>query len=354
MVIVGRHPDFMNIKIPALTSWSSYLARELHTRQIWRALLVSLPVLVAFWWSGDRLWLQSAVIALATLIGLERVGLAPLGVLLHGVLTLLCFMALLFSLHIPALFIVVCASMAAATVGLMAYGRKLRSLGNFIFIPALYLACEIAQNCPPDRLVSRALQVLPYLALCIVPVLLLSLLDVWRAPRSSSASLWSTRFHLRHAQDLGAMVPVGAAVTVVLLAVSSAAVIALFLHLEHLQWLIWSTASVVTGDRASAQLKLFDRARGALLGVPLGVMLGWLLPHGAQPYGLVVMASLLTLVAFKRYCVGFGARCACVACALMLANQGALVAAERVFDVLLGGAVGVLFVLAQHYVARQR
>jgi hypothetical protein len=42
---------------------------------------------------------------------------------------------------------------------------------------------------------------------------------------------------------------------------------------------IWSAASVVTGDAASARRKLNDRLLGAFVGVPIGVTLGFLMPH---------------------------------------------------------------------------
>lgn len=40
------------------------------------------------------------------------------------------------------------------------------------------------------------------------------------------------------------------------------------LHLDHGQWVIWSAASVVTGDPASGHRKLRDRLTGAIVGVP--------------------------------------------------------------------------------------
>ena len=87
-------------------------------------------------------------------------------------------------------------------------------------------------------------------------------------------------------------------------------------HLDHGQWVIWSAASVVTGDAGAAHLKLRDRAVGAFLGVPAGIGLGLFLPHGPIAYGMAVVASLMTLVAFRSYLLGFATRCAAIAAAL--------------------------------------
>ena len=60
----------------------------------------------------------------------------------------------------------------------------------------------------------------------------------------------------------------------------------------------------------------------------------------------------MTLVAFRSYPLGFGTRCAAIATALVIADQSTLIAAERVINVLIGGIVGVAFVLATHALAR--
>lgn len=69
------------------------------------------------------------------------------------------------------------------------------------------------------------------------------------------------------------------AVLAVTLAVACSATLVAWRHIEYGQWAIWSSASVVTGNAASAHLKLRDRGLGALLGVPLGLAVGAALPH---------------------------------------------------------------------------
>ena len=82
-------------------------------------------------------------------------------------------------------------------------------------------------------------------------------------------------------------------------------------------------------------------AVGAVTGVPAGTVLGLLL-HNAIAYGLMTIATLLTVVSFRRYLFDFGARCFCISCVLVIAGRSAAVAAERVINFLLGGAIGVL------------
>jgi uncharacterized membrane protein YccC len=135
----------------------------------------------------------------------------------------------------------------------------------------------------------------------------------------------------------------------VILAVTVAAVIVERFDIEHGQWVIWSAASVVTGDAASARIKFQDRLVGATIGVPFGIVLGvFVLPHTRFVFDLVALLAVLTFVAFQRYRVGFGARCAGVARDLIVAGHSALTASERVANVVLGCIVGIVFVLAVH------
>jgi hypothetical protein len=52
-------------------------------------------------------------------------------------------------------------------------------------------------------------------------------------------------------------------------------------RLVHGQWMIWSAASVISGDLTSGRQKLRDRMAGALVGVPPGIGAGILLQHSA-------------------------------------------------------------------------
>jgi uncharacterized membrane protein YccC len=131
-------------------------------------------------------------------------------------------------------------------------------------------------------------------------------------------------------------------------AVSLAAALVEWCQLDYGQWVIWSAVSVVTGDIVTARKKLYQRGVGALIGVSLGVLLGYALPHNMLMYDLLTVAAMLTLVSFSHYMLGFGTRCAFIVSALIVLGQAPDMAAERVFNVLLGGVIGLLFVFLLH------
>jgi uncharacterized membrane protein YdjX (TVP38/TMEM64 family) len=83
-----------------------------------------------------------------------------------------------------------------------------------------------------------------------------------------------------------------------------------------------------------------------VLGVPLGLVLGTMAPHSAVLYDLATLAAVLTLVAFRSYVISYGTRCALIAFAVVVAGQSVAIAGERVMNVLLGGCIGIGFVLA--------
>lgn len=308
------------------------------------------PLLALTLTTGNADWLKASVVTISLFVVYERVELAPLGVVLHALALLLLFMALLCAMHTPAIFVLACVLAAAAAVGISAYGGKLRSLGNFIFIPALYLACESAEGGAGAPLAQRAGALLPFLGAAVLPVLMLALVEHRRLARLSAGGRRHHYLQLRRSDELGARVACGEALLAVSGAVALSAALVEWQHLDYGQWVIWSAVSVVTGDMAGTRNKLRQRASGALLGVPVGILLGSLMPHGNVGYELLSVATMLTLVSFHRYALGFGARCACIACALVIAGKAPSIAAERVINVLLGGGIGLLFALVVHAV----
>jgi|GEM_PF-556742 hypothetical protein len=324
--------------------------RVVDRRALGRALLVLAAPIAAGFGTGDPLWIPAALVTASSFIAMEQVGLAPLGVALHGLAIAAGFLMLLTALPIPPLFAVTAAAMAAAATLLAAKGQRLRTPGNFVFIPSLYIACELAENGHGSAL-ARGFAFLPYLGLALGPVLVLAALELGlerRSPGSPAAHFVRLR---RYKSDFGHAVPVGETIAAVAGAVAIAALFVGWRHVPHAQWVIWSAASVVTGDVAGARRKLRDRAAGALLGVPIGLVLALAAPHELWVLRLAGLGGLLSLTVFRLYPVGFGVRCALVAFALSIAGElnGA---AERVENVLVGGAIGLVLVVAAHESAR--
>lgn len=311
-----------------------------------RTLAVCAPTIALYGATGDARWLLASIATVSIAIAVERVGIAPLGALAQGAAIVAGFLSLSCALSAWPAFVAGCATLAAAAVALSRCGARLRSLGNFVFIPSLYLTCEAAAAH------HSATRLVPYLGAAMLPAIALSGVQAWRnapaAHRLHALARW------RGARELGrpaASSDVAQAIVAVALAVAAAALLVEWRHIDNGQWAIWSAASVVTGDAATARVKLRDRGLGALAGVPLGLAAGHALPHGALVYTLATLASVLTLVAFRHYATGFGARCACIACASWVAQQSAAIAAERVVNVLAGGLIGIACVLATHWFA---
>lgn len=311
-----------------------------------RTLAVCAPTIALYGATSDARWLLASIATVSIAIAVERVGIAPLGALAQGAAIVAGFLSLSCALSAWPAFVAGCATLAAAAVALSRCGARLRSLGNFVFIPSLYLTCEAAAAH------HSATRLVPYLGAAMLPAIALSGVQAWRnapaAHRLHALARW------RGARELGrpaASSDAAQAIVAVALAVAAAALLVEWRHIDNGQWAIWSAASVVTGDAATARVKLRDRGLGALAGVPLGLAAGHALPHGALVYTLATLASVLTLVAFRHYATGFGARCACIACASWVAQQSTAIAAERVVNVLAGGLIGIACVLATHWFA---
>lgn len=335
--------------------WQKALLDEIDWPPLGRALLAVSPFMALFLLSGSIQWLATAaLVGLCTSIAKERLALAPFGVLLHGVAITTGFVLFIATSASPLLFVALCAVMAAASVWLTAEGHTLRSLGNFTFIPALYLASEVMENAASHQAIPHAAPELPYMAIGLIPVIILSASRGAMSNRSPSFLAFGPQVRLRlsHKTDYGERRAVAEACLAVACAVALAAILVEWRALDHGQWAIWSAASVVTGEAGTEHLKLRNRAAGALIGVPVGIAMGWILPHAPWVYGASVLAGLLTLIAFRRYVLGFGARCAFIAVALTVSGKSAFIAGERILNVILGGLIGLACVFTLRRLAR--
>jgi hypothetical protein len=104
--------------------------QELALTQLASAMVVLAPIICAAVTTGQTAWLRAGLVTISTFIAMQRSGLAPLGVLLHGMAIVAGFMALLYALIVPQLFVLGCACLAAGSILVTAKGAKLRSLGN--------------------------------------------------------------------------------------------------------------------------------------------------------------------------------------------------------------------------------
>jgi hypothetical protein len=195
---------------------------------------------------------------------------------------------------------------AFLAVAVTRYGDALRTLGNWVFIPAVYLAREVregsgAAEAPRHAGIIVAASPIALLLVCCVQMVDGRHRDDAVPPTYGSASVdW--------------LLPAAATA----LAVFAAAALVEVLNLAQGQWVMWSAASVVVGDLSAVTGKLKLRAAGAFIGVPLGFLVGIALPESRAGYSFAALGTLgttLTLIAFSRYAVGFGTRCFFIALA---------------------------------------
>ncbi|MHC8372806.1 FUSC family protein [Pseudomonas sp. MDT1-85] len=310
---------------------------EVDVNDLVRAILVLTPVLALI--SEDSRWLLATVATISAYIGRERSGLAPIGVLLHGAAIAAGFVILVASLAVPVVFVMCTAALASLSILLTAKGAKLRSLGNFTFIPALYLTFEVSDRAPNSGLMAYAVHFLPFIIAAVLPVILLAVIEhIGVKPVDGSVIAHFGKIFSR--KEFGHPVSGGEAMLTVAIAVAIAAAVVEWLQLPYGQWVIWSAASVVTGNVNSGNKKLYNRILGAIIGAPLGICLSFVIPSSAITVPLITVIGLLTLVGFRRYVVAMSIRCACAALGVALITHSDPLAALRAINIITGGLLG--------------
>ncbi|WP_250503356.1 FUSC family protein [Caballeronia sp. AZ7_KS35] len=320
------------------------IASEIKLWPLAHATIALLPFVALALATGNALWMKASLLAIATTIAQDQLALRPPGVVSHGLAVIAGTYLLLHAELVPAFFVVACMTLAACVILLASRGSKLRTVGNWTFIPVLILANELHGGRTVDALLHAAPAWLPYLLAALVP----AMLSAHMRSRGKPASRWS------NLDDFGERAPFGEDLAAMLASVGIAAMMVVYAHMDHANWVIWGAASIVTGSVDTARTKLRNRAWGVIAGVPIGIVLGrFVVPHSGMAVTLATLAAFLTLVAFQRYIVGYFFRCMFVALAIMLANQSAADAFERLTHVLPGGVIGIVCVVGAHVLARR-
>jgi hypothetical protein len=246
--------------------WLETIRGEIVWRPLSRSLLAVSPAAVLFLISGDDRWLTvMALVTMCAVIVEERLSLAPFGVLLHGLAIMAGFVGLSTASVSPILFVGLCAILASVSIWLTTKGRSLRSLGNFTFIPALYLASEAIEAATTGSLAGHLTHELAFMIAGLIPVVILAA-SRRPTPDDRSLDLISARRafpRLSHRTDYGEKRLVIEACLAIACAVGLAASLVEWQSLDHGQWVIWSAASVVTARRARSTVNCVI-ARSAL------------------------------------------------------------------------------------------
>ena len=308
------------------------LSREVKAAELLRALIVVGPMVAAYFIARETALLNLGLVAVSLLIPALRLQLPPKVIAWHYLAILLTFAALFLASPVKPLFAVLTALTGFLAVAVTRHGEHFRTLGNWVFIPAVYLACEVREGVSAADALRHAGMIVVSSPLALALVCGIRIYDQrWRG------SAVATSFGVPVAEwFLPAMATAAA--------VFAAAALVAILDLAQGQWVMWSAASVVVGDLAASTDKLKQRAIGAFVGVPLGFLAGILLPPSRVGYAIAVLAATLTLISFSRYIVGFGLRCFFIALAASFAGGASGIAEERVVNVLIGGAFGLVAV----------
>ena len=314
------------------------LAREVRGGDLLRAVIVIGPLGAAYFISGEEAFSDLGLIAVSLLIPAFKLELPPRLIALHFLVILVTLATLFLAESVRPLFVLSAATAAFLASALTRYGEALRTVGSWAFIPALYVACKLYENTPAG---GSFRQVSTIVALAPVVLALVCAVQVYDRPilfgqASQSYGRASSEWLLFASASA--------------IAVFAAAALVEVFNLAQGQWLIWSAASVVVGDLATSTNKLKLRIIGASVGVPLGFLTGLCLPASRIGYFLAAIGALLTVVAFNRYVVGFGARCFFIVLAAILAGRGSGIPEERVTNVFIGGAFGIIAVVLSEFV----
>lgn len=306
------------------------LLKEIKSDELLRALVVIGPLVAAYVFLREPAILNLGLIAISLLIPALKLDLPPRSVALHYVAILVTLVALFFAGPIKPLFVALTAFAAFLAVAVTRYGDALRTLGNWVFIPAVYLACEVREGLSAPEALRHVGIIVAASPIALALVCGIQILDQRRSAVSSHYGAAATDWFLP------------AAATAI--AVLAAAALVEALNLAQGQWVIWSAASVVVGDLSASSGKLKLRAIGAFVGVPLGLLVAMALPESRIGYSFAVLAATLTLIAFSRYVVGFGTRCFFIALAAGFTGGASGIAEERVANVIIGGVFGLIAV----------
>jgi hypothetical protein len=226
--------------------------------------------------------------------------------------------------------------LAACCFVITARGQRLRSLATFTFIPILYVGFEAREGISGG--IGAAIRSVTAVAtLAILPVIVVATV---RQHRGRAGDYARHMARMTRWSDHGARDPVRHVIFAAMAGTAAATLAATWLNLPHAQWAIWSAASVVSAE--AVVRKLHDRVAGALIGVPLGLGAGLLLPASTLVASAAAAVALVSLTAIRPYRLAFGTRCACAALVLVASHQASLAAAERVEDIVLGGLIGLV------------
>ncbi|WP_404531753.1 FUSC family protein [Bradyrhizobium japonicum] len=237
------------------------LSREVKTSELLRALIVVGPMVAAYFISRETALLNLGLVAVSLLIPALRQHFPPKVVAWHYLAILVTFAALFLAAPVKPLFVVLTALAGFLAVAGTRYGEHFRTLGNWVFIPAVYLACEVREGVSAEEAIRHAGVIIASSPIALALVGAVQIYD--QRQRGDAATSFGPP-----AADW--FLPAAATA----MAVFAAAALVEIFNLAQGQWVMWSAASVVVGDLTASTGKLKQRAIGAFVGAPFGFLAG--------------------------------------------------------------------------------
>ena len=142
--------------VPLAARLRDFLRQEIKSGELVRALLVIGPLVAAFIVLREPALLNLTLIAISLLIPALKLQLSARVIVLHFLAILTTFGALFLAAPIKPLFVVLTALAGFLAVAVTRYGDALRTLGNWVFIPAVYLACEVREGVSSSEALRHA------------------------------------------------------------------------------------------------------------------------------------------------------------------------------------------------------
>jgi hypothetical protein len=316
-------------------------AREVRGGDLLRALIAIGPLVAVYFLSDEPALLDLGLIAISLLISAQKLQLPHRLVALQLVAILFTFIVLVLAAPTKPLFVVLAGTAAFLVFALTRYGAELRTIGTWTFLPALYLACKVHEEWNSGIGFRDARIIVAFAPVALALVYAVQIFGRRNLLAQSSHS---------YGQPSNGWLLSASATAIAVLAAATAVEI---FNLAEGQWMIWSAASVVVGDLANSTHKLKLRALGVFVGVPLGLLTGHCLPASRAGYSFAELGATLTLVAFNRYVVGFGARCFFITLAAAFTGGASGIAKERIINVLIGGVLGIIAVILSEFVGKR-
>lgn len=270
-----------------------------------------------------------------------------------GIAAILCqelvimigFYLLYHSLGHPIVFALACTIWAGLSMGLIIHGKHLRSLASWVLIPSLYFAIDFKDSLFIHSISHNWLTIAQLLVIAALGPVIVCVYK-YVTDKNGEYVLWGFNGALRPHFDSSSIKTILA----LMVAVFITSLIVWWFKLPHGEWIIWSTASVSTGQTKSMHKKIFHRGSGALIGVVVGISMVFAL-QGYSPIIFEIAALLIPFTLFiDAYPVAFASRCTLIALAAGTLPHSEFEAGYRMLNVFIGCIASALCAYVIFYI----